>query len=248
MIPGKHIAAFFFLYLSTIICHAQDDAAASLQLVKEIFRKSNGTELPVGEEVYFFDYQVKTIMNNKDIRPSLTQVKMYVDKDKSILRSAQMEVYQDKQYSFMVLPTKKAIYWGDSQLGTVNKNQNQEMSVLQEKIFEMCKVKSSAVSSAEGKYNKEIFLEPSDEFRKKIPVASVKFLINTKTKSIYKTIINYLPGNNIASIEITYTTVDYNYKSPVFIGSVKSKFFNSNGALLSSYKGYEVTDIRKNSK
>jgi hypothetical protein len=225
------------------LAQANKDAEDRL-LLKEMYRKIGGVAIPKGEEVYFFQYQVKTTPRNTSFPVSSIKVDMFAGKDFSILKSSEVDVYQDKINSFSLMPQKKMIYWGDSKLGKGLQGPV-DISSLKEKLFDSGKILSSLeTGNKEKKYDKEILFEPGLSIRQKTGIESMKFLIDSKSKTIVSILLYYNSTIKIKSVQVDYLQMDFNYKHLSLSKNFKSKFLDNNGKLQSAYKGYQLVDVR----
>jgi hypothetical protein len=219
-----------------------------IALVKEIFQKLNGFTLPSGSRVYFFDYQVKTVLKNQSAGAnSDTRVKYYMNQDYTQIVSDKMEVYKDPKNTFTIIPMRKAIYWADSPGGTSDTSiYKSNLGLVQNKIFETCKLKSSRDISSEEKYNKEITILTDQKMRESTGMDEITFLVNSRNKTAYKVIVKYTSSYKIQYVEFTYHHIDFDYSKVKINESSKLKIFKSEGVLLPKYTGYKVVDVRKN--
>ncbi len=217
-----------------------------LEELKGIFSRFASIKAPLDDKVYFFEYVVTTVSRDKNTPSSNMKVEMLTTKNYSEVRSEQMVSYQDDKNSFVVIPFKNLIYWGDSQLGLADSAVTSGLGGLQLKVLNMCMVKEcKEVSGSEGKFNKEIVLNPNDEIKKRFGFNELKFLVNSRTSKLYKTQISYVPQSKLASLGIVYETIDFDYKKASINYPVTTKFLTADGKLLPKYKGYKLIDVRK---
>lgn len=240
------ILLIFPLMLTTAaICRGQDEC---LTLLKEVFRKVSMNDLPEDGKAYCFEYSVAVNMADKS--SSSSNVKVYLSKNYMQVLSDQAEIYQDLTNSFTVIPMRKMIYWGDSQLGRkddAGRNATGDMTLLKEKVLDNSRVKLCRSATGQG-YDREIVIEPEAQVKEKFQIQEVRFLINTGRKTIRETLITYTEGSQYRSVLITYTTIDYDCRKAKPNSASKAKIFKSDGTLQPEYAGYKVVDVRASKK
>ena len=192
------------------------------------------------------DYQVRSKPRQYNTPETILRVKMRASKNQMEVVSSQIEAYQDKENAFTLVPSRKIIYWGDSQLNKKDTADRNDFLKLQSLALDHSKIKSCKELRS-GNYDKEIILSPDAGLRKKFGFKEITFLINTKTNSVYRTLLSYTAGQ-FEYVEVTYLSLNYREKTGGLNYSVKSKFLTPQDKLLAKYSGYELIDVRAKRK
>lgn len=235
----KVLVLIVIVFLNSMSIYAQEDC---LGLLKGMLKKMSVRD---GNTSCFIDYQVRSKPSRKGMPESTLRVKMKADDDQVEVISSEVEAYQDKQYSFMVIPSRKAIYWGDSQLNNTDSSDRNELLQLQTKALERCTIKSCKEVNSNSNYDKEIILAPDEKIRTGSGIKSISYFINTKKNTLYKTLFTYSKGK-LEYAELTFFSIEYGKSMRSY--PVKSKFLTAQGKLLSKYAGYGLVDVRAKRK
>lgn len=240
--PMKRSATIAVLLLCSIVFFQaaplpqQEECKEQL---RTILQKMSGRDHP---GTISFEYQVRSKSRQKGTPESVTRVKMRAGKDRTEIISSQMEFYQDKIHAFTVLPSRKIIYWGDSQLSAKDTSRANDLHELQRRVFTHSTLKSCTVIENNSHCDKQAVLIPDAELIKRFGFRDITYFINTKTGSLYKALINYAAGP-LEFVEMTYLDISYQEHA---VGSdpVQSKILTPQGKLQARYSGYELIDMR----
>lgn len=233
-------AVLFFCTISTL--YAQETERQCLSLVKECYRNLNYAPAENTNNIYYLHYSANTVMRDSSKNNnSRTEAKMYLSNKKVRLLSNEMEVYQDEEDAFTVLPSKKTIYRSYPTLNFDKENRKKQLSMLQDTLLSMSEVSSCKVVK-ENKADKEVVLIPNAKAKQLFGVGKMVFYINSAEKNIEKVIINYLPPKEILSVTYAFHSVEYNYKTDILIKPVLPLFIDKSGQLIPEYKGYRFID------
>lgn len=238
---------FLFMVALFLVSSSLLAGGEGLALVRSIYDKMQVQ--PKGSEVYYFSYSVRSTLRKapagKD-RVSESSAEVYLSASQARFISKQIEVYMDDENAFTVIPAKKTIYWGDSNRGRDRDKYVNSMGILQDSLLAMCSEKEYRAVDMAGA-DRLLVLEPKTGTTKALGISRLLFYIDTKTKSIKKVTIEYPPGNEMESVEMTFRRVDFNYQATALKGRIRSIFIHGKSSLTPAYAGYRLIDNRKKS-
>jgi|GEM_PF-3104065 len=238
----KIIFSTLFLFVAQL---GLAGAGEGLTLVRSIYRDMN--RHPSGEQVFYFNLTVKsTLRSVKDPaqRESVSDVELFVSAKQAHYLSKQVEVYTDGDDMFTVLPSRKTIYWSDSDRDRQRDELIRSKSMLQDSLLAMCTQVEDKAISQDGA-DRLVVLTPNEKARKIFGVRKVFFYINGKTRSIRKVQIEKTEAGPVDRIELIYHKIDLAYAGRPLKKPVRSLFVKGKSALLPAYSGYRLIDSRK---
>lgn len=219
-----------------------------LQEVEAIF-KNMYSNLPVNGKVTYVNYEIITRLRAQGKTAveevKKTDVKMYTGEQNYRFISSDVSVFQDKQYTFTVIHSKKNIYWAESGIAANKDERMKQVKDLQDSLFRSYQ-KVMCTSDANG--IKHIALIPNKKWTDVMQISSVDYYIHSTKKEMIKQVINYTTSKKIKSVEYFFKEVVYDYKKMDLSGSVKSLFLASDVKLKAPYTGYKLIDVRKKKK
>src|ERR1700749_1326712 len=101
---AKKVFIVLILVLKGFSLIAQDDC---LEQLKGMLKKMSNRK---GNISCYIDYQVRSKPSRKGLPESVLRVSMKADSNQMEVVSSEVQAYQDKEYSFMVIPSRKTIY------------------------------------------------------------------------------------------------------------------------------------------
>jgi hypothetical protein len=242
MKTNQRITSGILLVISSLFFQAVPlrQSGDCMEQLRGILEKMNSKDRP---GLTSFEYQVRARPRQKDAGESISRVKMRAGKDQTEIISSQMEFYQDRVNAFTVLPSRKLIYWGDSQQGIKKDTaQTNDLHEIQRRVFASSTLKSCTAVENNSQYDKEFVLIPDAELIKRFGFKDITYYVNTRTGSLYRALISYKMGP-FEYVEVTYLEISYQADA-VWNEPVKSKILNPQGKLLTRYSGYELIDMR----
>jgi hypothetical protein len=248
--PAAFFAAALFLLPAIILFTSAislpgDNGAA---MVRSIYKRMNATSSE--DATAHFNYTVKTVLSESSGAPadgkvSTTTADIVISKKQARYTSKEVVFYQDEVNAFTVIPSRKTIYWGDSNLSMGKKERQDRLGMLQDTLFTMCSVAENKPVSGKEEYDRCITLVPTKKAQELFGMKKLVFYVSEKKEKIYKISVDYPEGGQVEKMEITYNTMELDYKAPGMGKPVKSLFIEGRNQLVPSYKGYTLVDNRK---
>jgi hypothetical protein len=231
------------MMLSTLSLSAQDYKEMVWTALKEL----NVLEKPEGNNRYHFRYKVQSLFKDKRKHSKVeSTVETIVAKDRIMIKSDKVDYYQDTQYTFTIVKEEGKIFWGES-IGAQWKNQDfTGFSNFKKAFFD-----DAEYSRVQRKDEPEgVFLLkmlPSLEIRKKSTTDYVLIELNTNTKKVTRMLVMYNAASEQKLTEYIYEKMDLKSSSSI-AKNVQDYVMTNSKQLKSAYKGFEVIDIRKESR
>lgn len=229
---------------------AQQDAC--IQEVRNIYKKYSeaGSVMLKENKSCHMNYVVRTVTEDS-IKDGITEsaIEMHMSKGHLQVKSSQMEVYQDEQDAFVVLPIKKMVLRTDPDTRTDIEKRTNRLKFIQDTLFSMSKVTVCKTVSNKGNTNKRIVMEVNEMGMEMTSIKRITFDLNTKTNQFERVRIEYSPyasglPNRVVSAEYTFHAFainDANQQKE----KVAAIFMASANTLNKKYTGYTLVDNRK---
>ncbi len=237
-----------FIWLGWI-AHTPVTGNACIEEVHRIYKSMKLEELDNGN--VYMNYTQITHFKRKNLADpatSETNVEFIVGKNQIHYKRNEIAVYIDSIDNFTVIPIRKMVFWSNSLLEQGKKERVKGFNILQDSLFSVCNLiscKQQEYNAEEG-YDKIIQMAPVERATKVFPYRRVVFYINTKTQSIKKLYLEFLPKFDYTSIELIYHKIELNYLKENLKTPVKKIFVSANNQLKGDYKDYKLVDNRYN--
>lgn len=227
-----------------------------MALLKKTYAKLSGkSELLDG--IFYMNYTIRINTDDhrsrEDESPYTLTVKLYSNNEKSYLISEAIEVYQDQQYSLSIIRNEKLIYLSDYAGDDAKKNKIDQLSFMQDTLFELSVITScETVDNTWLKNNrinlndryKKIVLELNSSGQELFKTKSLTFYINESNESIKRIIINYTESHRMDNMEVTFNEINYNYATNILNSETTSLALSSDQKLLPEYQDFTLVDTR----
>lgn len=227
--------------ISSFTAPVQDDCYLQL---KAIYKKVNASQAPPEGKIYHFDYTVHTIVRDSS-RGKNTSLRseIYMSNTQVHLVSKEVEIYQDKKNAFSIFPSRKTIYWSNSQLGYDKANHEKRVTMFQDTLFDMSKLVECRTTEKKGM--RRAVLEPNAKAQQLYKLQKIVFDFSLADETISRITLYFTATSKIKVQEIVYNKLTYNYKGKNKLSSpVYSLVFDRSKKLLPGYTGYKVIDSR----
>lgn len=234
------------LFLAVTAAFRTTPAEDDLQLVRGIYRGMNRT--PKGKEVFYTSFTVSSTLReapDNNSKVSVSKAEMLVSEKQSRYISKEVEVYMDNDDAFTVLPGRKMLYWSDSNRKEGREKKIQQVPVLHDSLFALCRVTESRAVKEDGA-DRRIVLAPK-KGKTLFGVSRYIFYVNSKTQQLEKVITEYPSDHRFERVEIDYHSFDFQYNAPAMFKPVKPLFVSGKSSLQPAYKSYKLVDNRKKS-
>lgn len=220
------------------ISWAQEDC---LTPIRQYVEKMANVSEPQPGQIYFMQFTVQTIpAKDSSLEPSKVESKIYKGKDKLIMESGDVAIYQDEKDAFMVIHPLKRIVW-------TKKEEKTEKS----KPFEMGDLQKLILSESKMIYCKKIEPNEGDVIQVKLKMnekisddIKVDFLIidfDNSAGRIIKVQSVFGPGQQLDRQIVAFQNIDFNYSGKK-IPAARTMIFKSNGELLAGLANYSLID------
>lgn len=228
------------LILCLILCgsaKAQESTCkAELQAILEGY-----TELgePKNGKEHYMEYSVKATTWDENVRPSEDRMTIIYSNNFQVFKSAMVQLYQDLKSAYLVVPYKQKIYKSTSAAGV--KNEGLAESIRKQKEL----LKYATITDCKDingvSYNRVITLQVPEKYYPLLHVSELKYYVNTKASSVYKTELTGTKDNEVKTV--TTTIHQFIKNRNVTVGAYKdfsSLFFTSKGELKKEFQNYEL--------
>lgn len=233
-----------YLYLILIVgCISNIQAQDYQQIILNSLSSLNQLERPQGNNKYYFKYRVRVVPHGKEVAEISTTIETMVAKDRIVIKSPQGNYYQDNRYAFTVINDDRKVIWANPPSAEW---QNQDFSSLIDvkKAFFKSSTYSRITRVNEPEGIMLIKVLPALEVRKKGTIDYMLVEVNTKKNQVVRMLTNY---NQLAPQKVkeyVYEKIDLS-SSIKIAKNVRDYVLKNNDQLQSSYKGYELIDLRK---
>ncbi len=205
------------------------------------------TLIPKNKDILFVNYEITTCFRN-ETNPKLqdikkTDIKMYSTATNYWFISNDISVYQDKKYTFTVIPMRKVIYWADrANDGIDNDKRMNEVKKMQDTLFKTCVVKECVLKSTEEKV---ITMVPEQKYANLLQIESVTYYLNPVKQQLLKQHIEYTKYKKLKYVEYVFKQVNATYKGLDINAPVKGLFLTAHDKLNATYSGYTLINVKK---
>lgn len=216
-----------------------------LQEVDAIFKTMYG-HLPKEDRVAFVSYEV--ITTNRPQGPKEQEesrhstVRTYAGQQQYRFISDDIEVYQDKDDLFTVIPMRKVIYRANAGIKTNGDERLRQMKQLQDTLFRNSDRVICTKLTGSGA-DKLVTLFPAKKWVELTQIASVDYYLNSEKKELQRQVIHYTNLKKLKSVEYIFREIDYDHRLVSLRQPVKSLFMDGN-KLRPAYAGYQLIDVR----
>lgn len=203
--------------------------------------------LPQNDQVAFVSYEVVTTSRpqgpKEQAESRRSMVRTYAGQQQYRFISDDIEVYQDQQESFTVIPARRTIYRSHSGVKGKGDERLRQMKQLQDTLFLHADHTSCTKLNTTGGADKLVTLFPAKKWTELTQIASVDYYLNSDKKTLVRQVIHYTNLKKLKSVEYIFREIDYNYKQVSLRQPVKSLFMDG-GKLRQRYAGYQLVDVR----
>ena len=208
-------------------------------MLLDIIRAKNGLDKP-----YVLEFSVKTTQTDsksKKLSVYEDKVSITMTKERRILKSSKVEIFEDTRDKFVVIPDSRRLYRFDSNTSLIKqkkKNNGYELfmdSMVYNMNLERCEDQGSGI--------KVITLSPNKKAKRVVGVVSVCYKIDVKEKKILWSKVDY-DGSVSGIISMEYYITKWMEPGEKEMIPARDYFFGSGLKLLPSYRGYSYEDKR----
>src|ERR1051325_602329 len=169
-----------------------------IEQVKNVYKKVQEVSFSYmnSEKVYYMDYTVRTATaDSAQDGINESEIQMLACKKCLFVKSSQMEVYEDGDDAFVVLPDKKMVLRADADMLNDKRMKNSSMKVnmIQDTLFKFSSV-SACGNTLQG--GKRILLNVNEKGQELLGIQSVLFVTNNSGEYFDKIRINYTAGGS----------------------------------------------------
>lgn len=217
-----------------------------LKEVDAIFKSMYG-QLPQKGKVVYVNYEIVTTSRARSEKEEVKRIgiKTYAGEKQNRFISDEMEVYQDEEYAFTVIPSRKTIYWAQSAKAKNTDDRLTQMKKLQDTLFHHCERATCMPVTNEAGATKLVTLFPNKKWAELTQIESVEYYLNVEKKEIVKQVIRYGKYKTLKSVEYIFKETNYDYKGMNLTRPVKELFISGKSKLVAPYSGYQLIDVRK---
>jgi hypothetical protein len=234
-------------FLSAVPSVAQTVGCADL--IRAIYKKMAGEQSTPGS-ICRLRYTITTTVRWQGrTKASVTSAEMLVSDAQIYVASGDMEMGQDATTAVMVLPSRHQIRISMSNLDAFRRARSGAMAGFRDSLINTsdvteCTTLSDNVPGADRKVT--FRLKPGA--RQRLKIESVTMYVNSAGQSLKKIVVVPTADNSVAGLEVTFNSIDYNYSTDRFSRPLLSQFIDGRGQPLAKYRGYTISDARRNSR
>lgn len=235
------VKLFLFIIFSCIhiqVSYAQQNDCK--ELLQEVH--SNSTRISK-DQVCYMDYGVRVVEKKSTVQSVENRVRMYSDSTHQRVLTDKVKLYADGEISISVVTDSKVIMINKLDQKTKNELKKQKPTSLDSVFFASADIVSCKKVTGNVHYTKEVELQTKKGITSSF--TRIKYYIHEDKKEVYQIKMYYTEASPYNYAEYTFYKVDYDYKEKKINEAVYTLFFDSDGSLVSSYKGYKVIDNRK---
>jgi len=240
---NKNLYILFFLLFALHSGIAQ--AEKYRKKLKDYSEKLVRITVPSDEKsVHHFSYteKVKSWDQASSQAPVKNNVSIYVKNDKFYFYSSQVDLFRDKEDSFIIIHKDKKIFHTNSvSQEETAKKQMESFLKFQNVVFEKGKILEYQELIIKGKKMARLMIATPEEIRKELKVRHTVYWYDIQGEKIWKSKIYYSKDYSLKTKEIIYQEVDLDYgaklKKPVF-----KKVLDKKGNLTEEYRNYQLID------
>lgn len=218
-----------------------------LKEVKAIYDKMY-TVLPKENVVYHFKYTVISTLLAKDKAGknivSRSDIELFTSRGQYRFISKDIEVYQDKENKFTVLPLKKIVYWAESDMNPDNAMRMDRTKRIQDTIFHYARV-TDCQALKQDPSTKAVSVKLEPKFAEYMGIKKVIYTYNAVKHELKRLQIEYPETKEIIALEFLFDSPDYNYTKIQFTPVIKN-FIEGKNKLKENYKDFQLIDVRQN--
>ncbi len=215
-------------------------------------RLSELSKTPLGKQVYYVSYTVRAVSVDSSASLPVSTVQMWINKNGLMIKSRDMEVYQDEADVFTLLPRQKLILRSQTLPASMARHEAKRFGMIQDTIFAVSKVLSCKQNGA----LKTIVIEPSARAKERMNLDKLTFVINSAQGRIEKIRLEYTTAyiqqqaNKVKVLEYTFNDLSFDYQGQKPAAQVKKKFVDHQNRLTAAYTqaGFKYMDNRKKKK
>ncbi|MBS1914302.1 MAG: hypothetical protein JST22_20095 [Bacteroidetes bacterium] len=180
---------------------------------------------------------------------TVSDVELLASDNRLSVISPELEVYQDATTMVTVLPGRKSIHIGLSNLARFRELRGSAVSVLRDSVLTTSDVvECSAFNSGAGGPDRKVVFRLRPGARDRLQMETVTVYLSTARQTIQKLQFVPTPGSTMTALELEFTAVDYNYSTDRFSHSLLEQFLDGNGHPVGKYKGYTIEDARNRNR
>jgi hypothetical protein len=218
-----------------------------LARVSEFFDKLNAASKKENGACYI-DYTVTASLGAKARQGktvSKSSFKLLSSFHHSRVYSQVMVVLKDEKNTFMIIPSRKMIYWSDAITAKKDENLYTKMKQMQDTIFNNVKKVEYEEVKDNKAYDQVITLQLNERISKFLDIQKVIYYMNNKTGMLSKVYIEYLPDRQYEKLEYDFNEIVMSYDKENINVPAKKLVFENDKDLLKKYLGYQLIDNRK---
>lgn len=248
----KKLSVRYWLTLVFVLCGASQvwsqSEAECKSLVARAYNKLNAYgKLPDENQMCVLEYGQHTTMRDSSVyRNSTIVVKMKANKDKVWYDNGEIELFQDRTTSVVILRNREIMYLRDS-----DSRSEQEQKVLLQKmtnnndtLLSTATVEKCVVHKEGSRKIQSITLLPDPRIQKTTQVQRLIYTIDVADEIIRSIQTDYTAESKIAAITMDFHVATCDEQGEPFETSVYERFFDSRNKLEEPYQHYKLTDIR----
>ena len=214
-------------------------------LYKQMLAQQPPTE---SKQVYYVNYTVRTVSQdslNDGIAES--NIEMWMAGKRMQLKSTEMEIYQDEDEVFTVLPRHKMLVRSD-RLPNEDNSRGEQAAFFQDTLFALSTVSQCQTMG----HQKRIIMDVGATGQQLYQIKQVRFDINLDREMIRQVRVSYTDSyrssfpsmHNTAYMDYIVHELNYDYKERIKLPIVAGLFLDRNGRPKGAYADYELVDTR----
>lgn len=239
----QHIAPLIpaLVLLASSAMHAQANDCAAL--VRGAYQRMMGSGTSAGAACRL-RYVVRTVSRLQgQVRTTVSNVELIATNTRLALVSDQMELYQDAGTSVIVVPARKSISIGTSNLERLREARGSSLTAMRDSVLAASEVTECA--SLDGGTRRKVTYRLRPAMRDRLKMSSVTIYLNTGRGTIERLQFAPTAKSAVVSVDIEFTSVDYNYATDRFARPLLAQFIDGAGRPTGRYRGYTVNDARR---
>lgn len=237
----KYLMALLIMVCFSFSISAQD----CLQELKQLYKKMESDMIQNEGNIFHLKYKMTNVLGAENGGLIMnTTVEILSQGNKSYYISDQASVYQDAQTTYTVMPSEKEIIIAPNQGESIRQARLNQITNMQERILEVASLERCKEVERNGKSLKEITVRLPRAEQNSTQIQSVSFLIDIESSTLLESKISYVPGGQLASTQMIYESINYNFLTDRLQKPVASELFVSGEQPVKRFEGYKVLNYK----
>ena len=247
-IPPKNHAILWCLLLSLMNVSAISQEKLSItQCIEDMdfyYKKMKTTFEPTDETAMNVNYTVTSIPHKSEgAVPYISKVDFTFDEEKQIMKSKEVNIYNDGKQTFTIVDLKKMIYISNSK--GENNHLEDRLGIFRDSLFSTRHIENCEHVCTKDVENISYALELNETGKELFGITNINYEISKKSDQLVSASISYTKLNKVKELQITFNKVQTVTVSDFSKAATQFQVLKSDGSLIERYKDYKLINLTK---